>query len=129
MLELVKQPQLPEDMVAWLFKAVRFRAINLSRAETRRWRYQQKAAQLQGSWFQPDPAASLQAEELKSALEALPVLEREIVIARIWGGLSFEQIAALVDRSTSSVHRRYAAALKCLQQVLEGTSETSRCHE
>ena len=29
------------------------------------------------------------------ALEGLPLAEREVVVARIWGGLSFEEIAGL----------------------------------
>ena len=43
--------------------------------------------------------------ELEPMLAELPRLEREIVVARIWGELSFEQIAELVERSTSAVHR------------------------
>ena len=120
MLELMRQQNPPEDVVAWLFQAVRFRAMNLNRSETRRVKHQQQAAETQQAWFTPNPAARLEAQDLKLALTELPVLEREIVIARVWGGLSFEQIADLVGRSASSVHRRYGAALKCLQQSLEG---------
>lgn len=129
MLELMRQPTPPEDAVAWLFRAVRFRAMNLNRAETRRARHQQRAVENQAAWFSPDPAAGLEAEDLQQALAGLPVLEREIVIARVWGGLSFEQIADLVDSSSSSVHRRYGAALECLQRTLEGNEKKSRCHE
>ncbi len=120
MLELMRQPTPPEDEIAWLFQAVRFRAINLNRSETRRSKHQQHAAETHQAWFIPNPSARLEVQDLKSALNDLPVLEREIVIARVWGGLSFEQIAMLVGRSISAVHRRYGSALNCLQQSLEG---------
>ena len=50
----------------------------------------------------------------------LPALEREIVIARIWGDLSFEQIAELVERSPSFVYRRYQHTLSELEKKFEG---------
>jgi RNA polymerase sigma factor (sigma-70 family) len=126
LLELFRQKKSPDDPVAWLFRAVRFRAMNLSRAESRRRNYQQQAASQGEPWFVPDPAAGLEAEELRAALEELPMHEREIVIARIWGGLSFQQIATLVDCSSSAAHRRYIAALKVLQQRLEANPKASR---
>lgn len=127
MLEFVRQPTLPEEPVAWLFRAVRFRAINLSRSEARRTRHEQRASEQKASWFVADPASGLEATDLKLVLASLPVLERELIIARVWGGLTLEQISELVNLSTSSVHRRYAAALQCLQEKLESKPESTRC--
>ena len=52
------------------------------------------------------------------ALEGLPLAEREVVVARIWGGLSFEEIAGLTGALTSTVHRRYQAGLAALRERL-----------
>jgi RNA polymerase sigma-70 factor (ECF subfamily) len=48
----------------------------------------------------------------------LPPEQREVVIARIWGGLTFDEIAALVRDSRTTVHRRYNEALATLRERL-----------
>ena len=58
------------------------------------------------------------AQTAAAVLESLALEQREIVIARIWGGLSFEQIGRLVSVSDSAAHRRYEAALSALRQKL-----------
>jgi RNA polymerase sigma-70 factor (ECF subfamily) len=57
-------------------------------------------------------------------LAALDPELREVVVARTWGGLGFEQIAALVGCSTSTAHRRYLAGLAVLRERLEITCRT-----
>ncbi|MFG0263502.1 MAG: sigma factor-like helix-turn-helix DNA-binding protein [Novipirellula sp. JB048] len=37
-------------------------------------------------------------------MQALPLEQRETVVARIWGQLSFEEIATLTNSSRSTVH-------------------------
>jgi len=48
----------------------------------------------------------------------LPMEQREIVIPRIWGGLTFDEIAALTGDSRTTVHRRYGEALETLREKL-----------
>ena len=38
--------------------------------------------------------------------------QREVIVARHWGGLSFEQIAEVVGCSASTAFRRYAAGVE-----------------
>lgn len=109
----------PRDPVAWLFKTVRRKAINQVRSENRRSKYQLLAAEQREPWFTNDPAASMGSSEMESLLANLPTLEREIIVARIWGELSFEQIAELVDRSLSFVYRRYQQALRDLEKKID----------
>ena len=52
------------------------------------------------------------------ALSSLPEEEREVVVARIWGGLSFEQIADAVESSAATCYRRYSAGLDDLRKKL-----------
>ena len=101
MVELAKQPEMPSEPVAWLYRAVRFRAINLHRSEHRRRQREQAVADRREPYFVPDPTSEVDAVELESALEGLAEREREVVVARIWGGLSFEQIAELTSLSSS----------------------------
>jgi RNA polymerase sigma factor (sigma-70 family) len=118
LIELVKQMPPPDDPIAWLFTATRRRAQNQSRSEQRRAQHQQRAAASQDAWFDVDPVNELAAKEVEAMLQQLEPLDREIIVARLWGDMSFEQIAALVQRSTSVVHRHYHAALSLLSRKL-----------
>ncbi len=130
LVDLVRQQQVPEQPVAWLFQAVRRRAMNWSRGEHRRVEHHRRAAEGRESWFLEDREPAIGSEELEQMLRRLPDLEREIVVARIWGELSFEQIAALVGVSTSAAHRRYRKALALLGDMLNDTMDPSEtCHE
>ena len=126
LIDLLRQAPVPRHPVAWLFTTIRRRAMNLARAEQRRTRHQRKAAAEQATWFLSDDDTPFEPGELERMLAQLPQLEREIVVARIWGELSFEQIAALVTRSTSAVHRRYQRALGVLGSMLDRKYDTSR---
>ena len=130
LLELVRQRQCPENIVAWLYRVVRNRAISARRAEQRRQRHELAAANESLSWFvssetadaDPNPAPKLISEMLR----ALPDEQREVVVARIWGGLSFDQIAEVVGASRSTVHRRYHEALEALRNRLNTKWLTNR---
>lgn len=118
-IDLSRMTDLPSDPVAWLYKTTRYKALNQSRSESRRSRHQSAAGGSQ-AWFVSDPAASIQAAELVQAVERLPALEREIVTARVWGELSFVQIAELVSMPTTTTFRLYQQTLGRLQEQLEG---------
>ena len=129
LIDLGNQTTDPRDPVGWLFQTVRCKAMNQARSEQRRTKYQQLAAQQRDAWFHFDPNASVDDVDIESLLVELPDLEREIVVARIWGDLSFEQIAELVDRSLSFVYRRYQQALSDLEKKIEGHSKRITKHE
>ncbi len=58
----------------------------------------------------------MDAAETIAALVALTEQEREVVIARVWGGLTFQQIATVMEISTSTAHRRYVESLADLRR-------------
>jgi RNA polymerase sigma factor (sigma-70 family) len=115
---LVEQGQPPGDAVAWLYRVVRNKAISAARSNQRRRRHEREAVGGRPAWFEPSPADRLDAETAAAALAALPIEQREVVVARIWGGLSFEQIGRLVGVSDSTAHRRYEAGLASMRQKL-----------
>jgi RNA polymerase sigma-70 factor (ECF subfamily) len=127
LIDLLRQDPVPDHPIAWLYKVVRRRAMNLARAERRRDRHHHRAGRERESWFLPAENAALEeAVDVESLLRQLPRLEREIVVSRIWGELSFDQIANVVGRSTSSVHRRYRRALAELARILDDEHAESR---
>jgi RNA polymerase sigma-70 factor (ECF subfamily) len=52
------------------------------------------------------------------ALQGLPIEQREIVVARLWGGLNFEQIAEVAGCSVSTAFRRFSAGIDALRKEL-----------
>ncbi len=119
LIELLEQDPPPRDAVAWLFTTVRRRALNQARSEQRRSQHQHRAAARREPWFVSPPDDRLTSAEVEEMLQRLEPLDREIVVAKIWGELSFEQIATLVQRSSSHVHRRYHHALSLLHDHLQ----------
>ncbi len=118
LIELVRQPRAPDDLVAWLYRVVRNKAISASRSAGRRKRHETEAAGSRPAWFERSAAELIDAGTATAALELLPLEQREVVVARIWGGLSFQEIGQLVGVSDSAAHRRYEAGLSAVRQKL-----------
>jgi RNA polymerase sigma factor (sigma-70 family) len=134
LVELARQPAVPEHVVAWLYRVVKHRALNAARSARRRRERETRAAslRLRATGFASadsertlaEPVAPVESDRLDALIvaEALERLEadlREIIVMRVWGGLSFEEIAAALGVSISTAHRRYQAALGQLRQILE----------
>ena len=106
----------PEDPVAWLFRVVRNRALDMAKMARRR--EKREAAARPTSWFVELEIDGLDADRAVTALERLPPELRETIVARLWGGLTFEQIAAVSECSASSAFRRYEAGIAALRESL-----------
>jgi RNA polymerase sigma factor (sigma-70 family) len=117
-LKLAGLPAPPPHAAAWLFAVVRNRALSAARAERRRRHHEAQAAARAPAWFAPAFGAGLDAEAAAAALGGLPPEEREVIVAHVWGGLTFEQIGPLIGASTATAYRRYAAGLAGLRARL-----------
>lgn len=116
------QPE-PDSPAAWLHTTTRRKAQNIARAAARRRQHHRRAGQdksaRQGSWFEAATGDQpLSPQQVAVGLEQLSDQQRELVVARVWGGLTFEQLAEVSGCSTSSVYRQYTAALQQLKQIL-----------
>jgi RNA polymerase sigma-70 factor (ECF subfamily) len=125
-IKLARQKESPTYPVAWLYRAVRNRAISESRSERRRQTHEGRVASKAPLWFTPseDPSR-LDAQAATDALGSLPLDQREIIVAHLWGGLTFEQIADLVGGSAATCWRRYAAGLAALRHKMGATCPTT----
>src|SRR4249920_1889661 len=85
-IKLARQTVPPIHPVAWMYRAVRNRAISESRAERRRQTHEGTAAARASLWFTPteDPAG-MDAQAATRSLADLPLDQREIVVAHLWG--------------------------------------------
>lgn len=114
---LARQRAAPADAVAWLYRAARNAAIDLGRAARRRKRREEAAAR-PDRWFVEDEIDGLDAAAAVAALEALPAEQREVIVARLWGGLTLDQAAAAGGCAVSTAFRRYEAGLAALRARL-----------
>ena len=120
-MRLLEQSEPPENVTAWLFTVVRNLSNNHIRSEKRRKNREIRKTSSVSSWFvMPDQSDETNDyhTELIEQLQQLPFEYREVIVAKIWGKLTFEQIAAIQEISTSSAHRMYQAGLKMLQERL-----------
>jgi RNA polymerase sigma-70 factor (ECF subfamily) len=116
-LKLVRQRQPPHDHVAWLYRVVRNGAIDAGKTARRR-QARESAVARPERWFVEPAVDGLDAETAVAALRKLPPEQRETIVARHWGGLSFEQIAEAAGCSASTAFRRYGAGIDVLRQEL-----------
>jgi RNA polymerase sigma-70 factor (ECF subfamily) len=129
-LKLARQPRPPESPAAWLFRAVRNGAINAAVAARRRRRHESEAATGGRGWFHAsvDESVShpIDPDVAQDELQHLPLDQREVIVAHLWGGLTFEQIGKISGTSSSGAHRLYAAGLSALRERLGVSCHRSR---
>jgi RNA polymerase sigma-70 factor (ECF subfamily) len=114
--KLAVQRPPPTEPVPWLYRVVRNAALSALRAERRRRHHEARAAASAPTWFVPSEGEGLDAAAATRALQALPPEQREVLVARLWGGLTFEQVAGLMGLSASTAHRHYHAGLAALRE-------------
>jgi RNA polymerase sigma factor (sigma-70 family) len=108
----------PNRVLPWLYRTVRNAALTAYRSNWRRQR-RESAVRSDEAWFSRTDER-LDADEAARLLCELRLEEREAIVARIWGGLTFDEIAQLVNCSLPTAHRRYQAGLAELKLRLEG---------
>src|SRR5271166_843191 len=91
--KLARQANVPDLLLPWLYRVVRNEALQASRGNTRR-RQREARVSTDEAWFARTDD-QLDAWEATRLLAELPLEQREIIVARLWGGLTFEQIAPL----------------------------------
>lgn len=123
-LRLMSQPRRPDDVKAWLFRAVRNAAISHLRSHRRRRRREQVVAARKRPWFRARPDDPIDAATAQAALSHLPDRLRETAVLRIWGQMTFREIAGVVGRPVSTVVRDYRAALTAVRERLESSCRT-----
>jgi RNA polymerase sigma-70 factor (ECF subfamily) len=113
----------PENVVAWLYRVIRNELITQHHDSRRARAREERVASQRLEWFEPSLDTRLDAIRATEQLEALSIEQRETVVARIWGGLSFEEIANLTETSRATAHRRYLSAIDTLRKGLSELEE------
>jgi RNA polymerase sigma-70 factor, ECF subfamily len=107
------------DPAAYLYGCVKHCILDWQRARKRQSRREEAAARPEAEKFFISP---LEQEELcanvTAALRNLPENQREVLVMKIWGGLSFPQIAEALRISANTAASRYRYALVKLREHL-----------
>lgn len=101
----------------YLYRAVRNAVLNTRRSGARIVAVNEACFVHTGG----DAAAAL---ALQKALGELPEEQREVVVMRIWSGMTLEEIAAASDAPLNTIASRYRYALGKLREAL-GSREVS----
>lgn len=115
-IKLAASDPIPENVTAWLYTVSRNEARNQSLYAARRCRRQRMASGHERT-SSDSVWASAEASELAETLSHLPEELRQVVVARIWGDLSFDEVASLLNCSKTTVWRRYESALTRLRKT------------
>lgn len=104
---------------AYLYACVKHCALDWQRGKARRRRREMATARPE---VEPLFAGPMEQDERRQAIEAalagLPRNQTEVLVMRIWGGLSFGQIAAALEISENTAGSRYRYALARLREQL-----------
>jgi RNA polymerase sigma factor (sigma-70 family) len=120
---LAQQSPPPDEVLPWLYRVVRNQAFADHRSASRR-RQREVNRSTSEAWF-ADVDDRLDGQEATSLLAGLDLELREVIVARLWGGLKFAEVAELVGCSLATAQRRYEAGLTELRERLEGRWTTS----
>jgi RNA polymerase sigma-70 factor (ECF subfamily) len=118
-IRLMSQRPAPANAKAWLFRSVRNAALSHLRSRHRAETREQRVAADRPAWFDERPEELISAAEAQAALGTLPDEQREVIVLRIWGQLTFEEIAEILGRSVSTLFSRYKTGLAAIRKKLE----------
>ena len=108
-----------KDPAAYLYACVKRCVLDWRRGRSRQSRREQAAARPEASSLFDGP---LEQDERRAAVEdalrTLPQDQREVLVMKIWGGLSFPQIAESQGVSPNTAASRYRYALAKLREQL-----------
>src|SRR5216117_3786710 len=104
----------PESEAGYLYRAVRNAALNAKRDAAR-----EAELPSEDSWFVHRGGDKEAALALQKALGELPVEQREVVMMRIWSGMTVEEIGAATGVSLNTAASRYRYALEKLRERLD----------
>ena len=122
-----QQPGGGREHYPLLYSAVRSAALDLIRQRTRRAGREAKLAEEMvfppdAPWFEP-PGGEEESRQthaaLLDALARLPAPQREVLALKIWGELTFQQVAEVVGESINTIAARYRYALEALRRTMK----------
>ena len=117
-IRLMAERKRPDNVKAWLYRAVRNASVSSLRSGRRRQRRERAQAEVMGEAFEARPGDLIDARMACEILSSLDRAEREVVVLRIWAALTFQEIAEITTASVTTVFRRYREGLAMIRKGL-----------
>ena len=111
--------RLPDEPAAYLFRAARNAAYSRLRWRWIRKRLRPSVEQHMALFRNDEPSPEGMETATQEALQQLPIKQREVVMLKIWQGLTFQQIACVLGCSPNTVASRYRYAIDRLRVLLK----------
>ena len=107
------------DPAAYLYACVKHCALDRHRQRKRQsLREETVARPEEESWFSDRPERDEREAAIEAALQDLPDSQREVLVLKIWGGLTYQQVADALRISANTAASRYRYALDKLREQL-----------
>lgn len=108
------------DAHVQLFAMVRRAGLDATRRRLRREARELEAASDSDGvvWFTCSEEDREKNREIQKGLEQLPVEQREVVVLKIWGELTFDEIARSLEIPPNTAASRYRYGLQALRRIL-----------
>jgi RNA polymerase sigma-70 factor, ECF subfamily len=112
------QRKVPGDPVALVLTSIRRAATDLARANQRRALRETAALEPQEPFFEPNSSDDERRQAIEDALRRLPPEQREVLVLKIWGERTFDEIGETLGVSPNTAASRYRYALASLRAGL-----------
>ena len=103
-----------------VYATIRRRAIDLARSNDRRSeREEATVREAPQSWFDESLEERERARLLQQAMTVLPQSYREVITLKVWGGLTFQEVAQALEIPANTAASRYRYGLDHLRRALK----------
>ena len=106
-----------------VYSTIRRRAIDRARSADRRQVRETSALALEPDWFVSDVESGDDARVLQEIIAELPGEQQGVLTMKIWGELTFKEIAEALGIPANTAASRYRYALEALRKALEEKDE------
>jgi RNA polymerase sigma-70 factor (ECF subfamily) len=119
---LLRVGQPPDNPHRYYVRAFRNRALNYRRGVWRRVRRELESRR----WFETTADSDAQERAAMRGLAALPQVQREVIVLKIWHGYTFQEIGDLLGTSPNTIAGRYRHGLDKVRAHLKREAYAER---
>ena len=104
--------------LTWVYATVRRRAIDLARRDSRRTGREQMASEpMPEAWFDTSVEDCELKRLIQNAMTRLPDMYREVITLKVWGELTFAEIASVLGIPANTAASRYRYGMEELRKL------------
>ena len=103
--------------LARVFATLRRRAVDLARSRARRARREQATEPTGECWFDTSVEDRERCQIIENTMRRLPNIYREVITLKVWGGLTFAEIAEALEIPANTAASRYRYGMAELRRL------------